>query len=89
MYWPLTNKRMADLKKQLDLQSSKKTNKECLGTKFIPDELDKAVISHTSEHLPYADEDQHEMTFMYLNKDIMPEAAKKYISTSIKLAHGS
>ncbi len=46
-------------------------------------------ISNSPEYMPYADEDQNELTFPDLDEEITPEAGDEYVHVSIIFSHGS
>ncbi len=71
---PLRVEEQADPSVQQSMITFNKTAEERLGNKFTCSKLEEVGIPDTPEYLPYAIENQNEMTFPDLDKEVTPEA---------------
>ncbi len=88
-YHPLTIEERADLAVQQSMITFNDTAEERLGGKLTRTELEEVSIPDTPEYIPYADEDQNEMTFPDLDEEVTPEVGDKYVHALVMFARGS
>ncbi len=88
-YRPLTVEERADPSVQQSMALFDETAAERLGDKLTGAELEEVGVLDTPEYLPYADEDQNEMTFPDLDDKVTPEAGDEYVHASVMPPRGS
>ncbi len=89
MYHPLIVEDWADPTVQQRLVTFSETAEGHLGARVAGTELEEVGIPDTPEYVPYADEDQNEMTFPDLDKEVTPEVGYEYVHLLVMLPHGS
>ncbi len=67
----------------------RETAEECQGAKLTHAELKEVGVPDTLEYVPYADEDQNDMTFPDLDDEIMPQVGDEYVHALVMLPQGS
>ncbi len=88
-YRPLTVEEQADPSVQQSMVTFDQIAEERLGDKLTRTELEEVGIPDTPEYLPYADEDQNDMTFADLDEEVTPEAGDEYVHASVMLRRGN
>ncbi len=51
--------------------------------------LEEVGIPDTPEYIPFADDDQNELTFPDLDEEVMPEVGNEYVHALVMLPHGN
>ncbi len=65
------------------------TAKERLRARLTRAKLKKVRIPDTQEYALYADDDQNETMFPYLDKEVTPDVSDEYVHVSVMLPCGS
>ncbi len=88
-YCPKTVEEWADPTLQQSMAMFSDTAEERLGAKLTHTKLEEVGIPDILEYVAYADEDQNEMTFPDLDKEVMPETGNEYVHALVMLPCGS